>query len=71
MGGGGERYIVLHAGDIVVFDGTVIHAGADYKKTNTRLHIYLDVVDIVRTKTVYTWLRRLKCERYVGDFTDA
>ena len=35
--------VQLEVGDILLFDGDVVHAGAAYAKANTRLHVYLDV----------------------------
>ena len=35
--------VQLEMGDIVLFDGDVVHAGAAYAEANTRLHVYLDV----------------------------
>ena len=40
--------VVLYAGDVLVFNGDVGHAGADYHVGNTRLHVYLDVPDVER-----------------------
>ena len=40
--------VVLYAGDVLVFDGDVGHAGADYYVSNTRVHVYLDVPGIER-----------------------
>lgn len=34
--------IDLGPGDIVIFRGDLIHAGADYSKTNHRIHLHLD-----------------------------
>ena len=45
----------LGCGDILVFGGDVVHAGAEYAKENTRIHIYLDVIDCDRPANV-TWL---------------
>jgi len=38
----------LEVGDILVFDGDVVHAGAAYAEANTRLHAYLDIVGVER-----------------------
>lgn len=35
----------LAAGDVLVFDADVIHAGSAYAKSNTRMHMYLDTAD--------------------------
>ena len=40
--------VVLNAGDVLVFDGDVGHAGADYHVGNTRVHVYLDVPSVDR-----------------------
>ena len=37
-----ERTYELAPGDIVVFDGDAVHAGAAYASPNTRLHLYVD-----------------------------
>ena len=37
------EYIELNAGDVLLFDGDVLHAGALYEKDNLRVHVYLDV----------------------------
>ena len=49
-----EREIVLRAGDVLVFDGDVAHAGAAYLSANTRVHVYLDVPSVVRDRD-YVW----------------
>ena len=38
----------LNAGDILTFHGDIIHAGASYETSNTRIHIYLDTNEVVR-----------------------
>ena len=38
-----DRVVLLGAGDVLVFDGDLVHAGAAYEHGNTRLHLYLDV----------------------------
>ena len=49
--------VLLHAGEVLLFDADVIHAGAAYtERANTRLHVYLDVEGYVR-KHNYTWFR--------------
>ena len=37
------QYVELNAGDVLLFDGDVLHAGALYEKDNLRVHVYLDV----------------------------
>lgn len=34
--------IALNRGDVLIFDGDVVHAGADYEIPNTRVHLYVD-----------------------------
>jgi hypothetical protein len=34
--------VVLRPGDIIVFRGDLVHAGAAYQETNHRIHCYLD-----------------------------
>lgn len=45
----------LCKGDILVFGGDVVHAGAAYDKENTRVHAYLDVANVKRVRN-RTWL---------------
>ena len=45
-----NKIYTLYSGDILVFDGDLIHAGAGYDKENVRIHAYLDVDDIYREK---------------------
>lgn len=42
------RYVAMRAGDVVVFEGGVVHAGAAYASENTRVHIYVDSREVVR-----------------------
>jgi len=41
--------LALNAGDVVVFRGDLVHAGATYEKRNVRLHVSLDVEDIAQS----------------------
>ena len=42
--------ITLGPGDVLLFEGDVLHAGADYPDAcNTRVHLYLDVPALTRT----------------------
>lgn len=41
---------VLNRGDILVFDASVVHAGAAYEEPNMRLHMYLDTPDYQMAK---------------------
>lgn len=36
------RRFVMQEGDMIVFDGDEVHAGAAYSQENTRFHMYLD-----------------------------
>ena len=38
----------LNRGDMLVFEGDVIHAGARYDATNTRVHLYIDSLKHLR-----------------------
>jgi len=38
----------LNVGDILVFDGDVVHAGSAYAKENVRVHAYIDACDVQR-----------------------
>ena len=53
-----KKTYYLNKGDILCFDGDVIHAGSSYTKQNTRLHFYLDVPNVKRLKNK-TWLVEL------------
>ena len=50
MGEHGVRMICLEPGDVLVFDGDVVHAGAAYRAPNTRVHVYLDVPSVKRER---------------------
>ena len=52
MGEHGVRMICLEPGDVLVFDGDVVHAGAAYRAPNTRVHVYLDVPSVKREYTI-------------------
>ena len=39
----------LDQGDVLVFDGDVVHAGGAYENENIRCHLYLDSCDVIRT----------------------
>ena len=45
-----KRKIVLKKGQILIFDGDLVHAGSAYDKENTRIHFYLDSPDVRRKK---------------------
>lgn len=47
-------HVALSRGDVVVFDGDVVHAGAAYSDQNIRLFVYLDAVGD-RSKRNFTW----------------
>jgi hypothetical protein len=40
-----EEIIVLHSGDVLIFRGDLIHAGAGYSELNLRVHAYLSSAD--------------------------
>ena len=44
----GHKKVRLHRGDVLIFDGDVVHAGGAYFKDNTRVHVYMDSPDVVR-----------------------
>ena len=54
-----RHVVVLYAGDVLVFDGDVEHAGAHFHMPNTRVHVYLDVADVQRPAG-YTWSLKVK-----------
>lgn len=45
----------LEPGDIVVFRGDLVHAGASYQEENIRVHVYLDHDAVPRTRN-RTWV---------------
>lgn len=45
-----KKRVEMKQGDIVLFEGDVIHAGAKYMKENTRIHLYLDSPEVKRLK---------------------
>ena len=49
------KTFVLQRGDIISFDGDEIHAGSDYTRANTRIHVYADTFQSERPENV-TWL---------------
>ncbi len=49
--------IYLRPGDGIVFRGDTIHAGAEYKERNVRLHVYIDSPAVNREKNS-TFLQR-------------
>ena len=49
----GEGEIYLEPGDCLVFDGDCVHAGSSYDYDNVRLYVYLDVIDIKRSKITH------------------
>ena len=44
-----------NAGDVLLFDGALVHGGGAYTDTNFRLHKYLDVSSVVRNPD-HTWI---------------
>lgn len=44
----GGTDVALSAGDMLVFDGDVVHAGAAFESCNTRVHFYLDSYEVPR-----------------------
>ena len=54
--GGGWEEIELGRGDVLFFEGDLVHGGAAYPHAcNTRIHVYLDVPEIKRPRDA-TWL---------------
>ena len=56
---GGRVPVLLHPGDLLLFDGDVSHAGASYALSNTRVHVYLDVPGVVRESDA-VWFKRVR-----------
>eukprot|EP00966_Prymnesium_polylepis_P291716 6737719-Prymnesium_polylepis.1 len=52
------RAIWLSPGQVLVFDGDVVHAGAGYVCKHPCAHMYLEVPGITRKKG-YTWSPRV------------
>ena len=50
-----ERKYSLNPGDIAVFSGDTVHAGAAYEEHNTRIFFYLDTKESPRPRDL-TWL---------------
>jgi hypothetical protein len=46
--------VILQRGDVLVFRGDLIHAGAAYQTNNTRIHVFLDSPVVERQKN-RTW----------------
>lgn len=57
-----HKRIMLNAGDVLLFRGDLVHAGAPFERFNMRLHLYLDHANVERVKgeTYYmhemTWI---------------
>ena len=50
-----EVSVELSPGEVLIFEGDVIHAGAEYRtQCNTRIHLYLDRSSLER-KTGFSW----------------
>lgn len=48
---GTRKYVEFGRGDVLVFAGSVLHAGAAYRdRDNTRVHVYLDSPSVPRTR---------------------
>lgn len=45
-----NRKIVLKKGQVLIFDGDMVHAGSAYEKENTRMHLYLDSDEVPRLR---------------------
>ena len=45
-----QKTIEIQKGDVVFFDGDLVHAGSAYETKNTRLHVYLDSNLVLRPK---------------------
>lgn len=42
--------VIMQPGDVCVFRGDLVHAGADYDTENTRMHLYMDSPAVKRDK---------------------
>jgi hypothetical protein len=47
------KHILLSKGQFVIFDGDLVHAGAQYEKRNLRVHLYIDVPGVTAANTTY------------------
>lgn len=45
-----RRLVSLERGDLLIFRGDVVHAGAAYRKPNTRVHVYIDHARVRRDR---------------------
>jgi ectoine hydroxylase-related dioxygenase (phytanoyl-CoA dioxygenase family) len=55
MGEDREVSVDLYPGEVLIFEGDVVHAGAEYRtQYNTRLHLYLDLPGLERKKG-FSW----------------
>jgi len=61
---GEEVEVLLGKGDVLVFDGGLLHAGAAYESENVRLHAYIDVSCLKRRKNM-TWLVEPSCDKKI------
>lgn len=43
-----DKKHTLRAGDILIFEGDVVHAGAAYERENVRVHAYIDSNEVAR-----------------------
>lgn len=46
----GASVIYLKRGQVLLFDGDLVHAGGNYDEDNLRLHMYLDSTEVARQK---------------------
>ena len=53
-----NKQFILQKGDMLLFRGDIVHAGASYEKENTRIHVYLDVPEIKRRRNT-TWFAKI------------
>jgi hypothetical protein len=44
-----EKCIKIDRGDILIWDGDLVHAGGDYSEENVRIHMYLDTYNAKRS----------------------
>ena len=52
-----EKVLTLGVGDLLLFRGDLVHAGAEYTQQNTRVHVYLDIKGIKRSSDTTNLLR--------------
>tara|TARA_Y100000389_G_scaffold145103_1_gene143560 strand:- start:463 stop:1065 length:603 start_codon:yes stop_codon:yes gene_type:complete len=61
------KTIYINKGDVIIFRGDLVHAGAEYYSENVRLHAYIDSVKYKREKNI-TYIPKLDDDLVVKSF---